>query len=187
MTSRPYPRLHARALRAAAATAGRGRYFTGAPCKWGHIAERRVDNGNCVVCALEKGRGRPKEYWRENDKARQRRLKTDPEFAAHRRAQKARSERIRRQRPDVKALRRAERMKRIADLLQRTPVWADLDAIKLVYLVSEQRERLTGVEHHVDHFYPLRGKKVSGLHVPLNLRVLPGPENLSKGAQLPVM
>ena len=72
---------------------------------------------------------------------------------------------------------------RKANQSQRTPSWANLDAIKLVYLVAEQRTRLTGEAHHVDHFYPLNGKTVSGLHVSLNLRVIPARENLRKGAR----
>jgi hypothetical protein len=101
-----------------------------------------------------------------------------------RRLQKRLSENKRRERVDVKAYRRAERMKRIADQRCRTPAWANLDAIKLVYLVAEQRTRLSGVPHHVDHFYPLNGKTVSGLHTSLNLRVIPARENLLKGSQL---
>jgi hypothetical protein len=26
------------------------RYFTGKPCKHGHVSERRTDTGNCVEC-----------------------------------------------------------------------------------------------------------------------------------------
>jgi hypothetical protein len=50
--------------------------------------------------------------------------------------------------------------------------------------VAEQRTRLSGIQHHVDHFYPLNGRTVSGLHTSLNLRVIPAMENLRKGARL---
>jgi hypothetical protein len=119
------------------------------------------------------------------DEPRKLKIKTDSIFAAHRRKQKRDAENKRRRRVDVKIARLAEGAAYRANKLHRTPAWADLDAIKLVYLVSEQRTRLSGIEHHVDHFYPLNGKRVSGLHVPLNLRVIPGAENLRKGAQLP--
>jgi hypothetical protein len=35
-----------------AAKRGLTRYFTGKPCKNGHVAERLVSNGNCIECAL---------------------------------------------------------------------------------------------------------------------------------------
>ena len=73
--------------------------------------------------------------------------------------------------------------KRRSSKLQRTPSWItdiQLAEIKSFYIESEIRTRLTGVQHHVDHIYPLQGKDVSGLHVPWNLQVLTATENLNK-------
>lgn len=64
--------------------------------------------------------------------------------------------------------------------LQRTPTWADQKQILSVYRQAKQITDATGVQHHVDHIYPLQGKLVSGLHVENNLQVIPWLENIVK-------
>lgn len=73
--------------------------------------------------------------------------------------------------------------KRRAAKLQRTPHWLTEDdhwMIEQAYELAALRTKLTGIPWHVDHKLPLQGKTVSGLHVPLNLQVIPGKENLMK-------
>jgi hypothetical protein len=71
--------------------------------------------------------------------------------------------------------------KRRAAQLQRTPIW-DPDAHLIIakYQLAAMLTKASGIEHHVDHIIPLQGKKVSGLHVFSNLRVIPGSDNVKK-------
>ena len=64
--------------------------------------------------------------------------------------------------------------KRRSAKLQRTPAWADLEAIKQFYLNCPKG-------YHVDHIVPLQGVNVSGFHVLNNLQYLSASENCSKG------
>lgn len=64
---------------------------------------------------------------------------------------------------------------------QATPKWSDLTAIKAIYKEAARRRKETGTEWHVDHEVPLKHPLVCGLHCEFNLRVIPGPENQSKG------
>ena len=57
--------------------------------------------------------------------------------------------------------------------------WADRDEINGIYkIAARMRER--GEDVHVDHVIPLKGRRVSGLHVPENLQIIPAAENLAK-------
>ena len=74
--------------------------------------------------------------------------------------------------------------KRKAAKLQRTPAWLtedDLWMIEQAHELAALRTKLFGFPWHVDHILPLQGKYVSGLHVPLNMQVIPGLENCRKG------
>jgi hypothetical protein len=70
--------------------------------------------------------------------------------------------------------------KRKARKLQATPAWADLEAIKGIYLLAAIFNR-TGMDIHVDHIVPLISDKVCGLHCEANLQLLSASDNISKG------
>jgi hypothetical protein len=81
--------------------------------------------------------------------------------------------------------RSAYQAKRRAMLIQRTPKWLtqdDLWMIEEAYELAKKRTEMFGFEWHVDHVIPLLGKKVSGFHVPSNIQVIPGLENVRKNA-----
>lgn len=66
-----------------------------------------------------------------------------------------------------------------------TPPWADHAAILAIYAEAIRISEETGIQHHVDHFYPLKGRTVSGLHVETNLRIIPAVENIRKNNRHP--
>ena len=83
-------------------------------------------------------------------------------------------------RPEIAS---ASAAKRRAVKLQRTPAWlTDFDRLKIkcLYSVAAMLTRENKESWHVDHVIPLQGNLVSGLHVPSNMRVLRGKENISK-------
>lgn len=69
------------------------------------------------------------------------------------------------------------------DKLRRTPAWltnADHIAMAKIYETARRLTAETGIKHEVDHILPMRGKDVSGLHVPSNLQILTKSENIKK-------
>lgn len=78
----------------------------------------------------------------------------------------------------------SDRMYRHATQLNATPKWVNRREIDAVYKRASEITRSTGIKHHVDHIYPLRGRGFVGLHVPWNLQILTAKENMSKGNRL---
>lgn len=73
---------------------------------------------------------------------------------------------------------------------QRTPKWLtehDKLRIRCMYSIAAMLTRSNEEPWHVDHVIPLQGKLVSGLHVPTNLRVMRGVENISKKNKFEVL
>lgn len=169
----PKTRKEARAI-------GALKYFTGKPCKRGHVATRLSSCGVCEVC----GREAAKEYSARNYERRKGYYKewcgkNPGKLSVINRAWQARN-------PEkmlaIKSTRRARK-------LNATPSWLTEQhklEIEQKYTLAIIHEQVTGFKWHVDHIVPLRGKKVCGLHVPWNLQVIPAKENLKKHATFEV-
>jgi 5-methylcytosine-specific restriction endonuclease McrA len=145
---------------------GLTRYFTGLPCKHGHIAEKLLSNRTCIECLLIKKKIR-------NER---------PDI------KKASIKRLRDK--DIKnpAARLARTRKRQASKLQRTPAWLTAEDHSLMadyYQMAKELELIFPWKQHVDHILPLQGKLVSGLHTPLNLQILSEAANLQKSNKTP--
>lgn len=73
--------------------------------------------------------------------------------------------------------------KRRAEKINRTPSWLsedDINEMKKIYDIAQRKSEIEGREYHVDHIIPLKGKYVSGLHVPNNLQIITAAENMKK-------
>ena len=191
--------------RSEALAAGLSVYWTGNPCKHGHLANRLVSNWTCVVCHAKKcAEFQPKwreknsekiteyqkkhaathaEYnkvWRKNNKEKCAETAKKWQQTYAERANNSSKEWRHRNREAMNALKAQRR----AALLSRLPKWLSLDEkwmIKEAYEIAKLRTKITGIKWHVDHVLPLRGANVSGLHTPYNLQVITAYENLKKG------
>lgn len=172
---------------------GLSRYFTGRPCKRGHIAERRVSGRCCVICSSEIAM-----KWAKENPDRTKEIVTGWN-RKNKEKESARAREWRKNNPDTykrmvakwrknnslkyKAYMAMTANNRRTSKIQRTPTWLTEDDMFLIseaYELAALRTQMFGFSWHVDHIIPLRGKTVSGLHVPWNLQVIPGAENMRK-------
>lgn len=146
-------------------------YFTGKPCKRGHVAPRFTSTRNCVECNKERGRVANMTHLSAKLKRATARVNywKDPE-AARERGREAGQRYYERHPKRVLADTRLQQIQK----QQRTPKWANLKAIRVFYEACPEG-------YEVDHIIPLKGKSVSGLHVLENLQYLTVRENRSKG------
>lgn len=162
------------AARKAAMLAGEKTYFHGIPCKRGHIAPRQTVNGMCMECLkLKNADPKVKAYkLRHKRDNRKRYTELGREY----------KKKWNKENPHYFT---AYFIKRTKKLAQATPNWVDIAEIGHIHKYREAISRKTGVEYHVDHYYPLQGKKICGLNVPWNLQVITAEENLAKHNKMP--
>lgn len=82
---------------------------------------------------------------------------------------------------------KADKSRRKERVAIATPKWLSplqIEAINFYYMMADLRTKTSGVEYHVDHIVPLRGKNVCGLNVPWNLETIPAKENLENGNKM---
>jgi 5-methylcytosine-specific restriction endonuclease McrA len=177
---------------------GATHYYTGEPCKHGHIALRKT-KGACVECLKiewQRGNESRAEYFKEYNKRDDIKDRKSDWYQANRdavidRAKTRPAEKLREYRnawkennilqvrADTKARRRKHR--------EATPPWLtkkQKTEIRQLYQIAITMTKTTGEQYVVDHIVPLRSPNVCGLHVPWNLRVITQEENLKKSNKL---
>lgn len=169
-------------------------YYTGKPCKHGHVVERRVNDCNCMECRKilkkqyyekypEKSRyGTPenkqkqkRRYYKKhkesiseyNAQYVKNKLKTDPNY------RKRNDKKYRDNHPERSAKRKAQK-------IQATPKWYEDKQVNILYLKRNELSELWDMILHVDHIVPLQGENVCGLHCWDNLQILEASLNISK-------
>jgi len=173
-------------------------YFTGKPCKHGHITLRKT-KGTCVECMRiewanpsetrkaytnkynksESGKANKRRYYEANKEDVIARAIARPDADKHRYRMNYKKNDPDKYR-ELVGLRQRRRK-------QATPKWLTAThkmEIRLKYRLAAELSRRTGVKYVVDHIIPMFGKTVCGLHVPWNLDVITHSENSKKSNKL---
>ena len=174
-------------------------YFTGEPCKHGHIAPRKT-KGACIECIKvewqknsvtradyfqqynksEAGKESKQRYYEANRDAVVARALSTPNALKNEYRKRWKSANVLQVLADNKVRRRKHR--------QATPPWLtrrQKTEMRAMYQIAITMSKTTGERYVVDHIWPLRSDFVSGLHVPWNLRVVTPEENALKSNKLP--
>lgn len=169
-------------------------YFTGEPCKYGHIAARKT-KGACVECLKvewgkaniarveyfaaynksEAGQKAKRRYYEQNREAVIARASARPDEDKNR--YRAKHKKLH---PEYYNTLNNVRKRRHKNA---TPSWITAEqkyAMRELYVQASRLTAVTGERYVVDHIVPLINPVVCGLHVPWNLRVITQAENLQK-------
>ena len=185
---------------------GLNRYFTGKPCKRGHVVARYTSNCKCPLCHQQTRKESDIKYFlshsveiiqkqrkfrKENPDSRKEETRKyytknktkictkAREWAVDNKEKMKRiHKRWRSKNPDKLAIAH----NRYLSVRNRAiPAWAETELIKKVYLMRDILNELWNTNFHVDHIIPLQGKNVCGLHCWNNLQLLDAKLNSSKG------
>ena len=173
-------------------------YFTGQPCKHGHISLRKT-KGACLECLKvewAKGNETRAEYFKQynqseaSQKAKKEYYERNKEQVIARAAarpveqRRLHREKYKAQNPELYKAFTSVRRRRHKNA---TPKWITPEqklAMRNLYLKAQELTKIAGERYVVDHIIPLISPDVCGLHVPWNLRVITQEENLKKSNKL---
>ena len=164
MEKRKFPASQSEALRQ-----GVTYYFTGKPCKHGHLSERFAKNKNCRECLRIRNRARThtKDYWLDyGDEQYKERKRQNASKYYHARSHK-----------------RAVRKRRFFEKASRVATSQGVTELRRLRLEAQLLSIDTGVKHEVDHIIPLIHDEVCGLDVPDNVQILTKAENRRKASR----
>jgi hypothetical protein len=164
--------------------------YIGQDCPQGHGGERYSSNWKCVRCHQIKKQAAKKAKRLANPKKRGRPPKPESEKVKYvfKLSEEALAKRRQYQKeywakPENAGKKKAKRAKNRAKKELRIPAWLSKDdiwMIKEAYDLATERTKLFGFRWDVDHIIPMKGKLISGLHVPTNLQVIPHTTNVRK-------
>lgn len=180
-TSRSYPIKGVMILqikkRSQALLDGDKYYFTGKPCKNGHVCKRHISSG-CYECTLsyqKSYRENNSDYWSKKN------VKWNNANREYKRSSdKLYREKTKERRKAFRSIYKSQ--KKQASKIFNTE-W-DLLVMEECYDLVERRGNETGLEWHIDHMYPLKARNICGLHCGDNLQVIPAQMNLEKNNKL---
>ena len=177
-----------------AKAAGLDKYFTGKPCRRGHLSQRRTSNSQCIECqclAVKQHYRKNKDLyklrareWERANPDRCRELKQswlDENRDKHQiSVDNWNARNIDKRRATIRVWSvnnrekcRSKGARYRANKFQAQPSWVDIEAIEAVYMSCPDG-------YHVDHQIPLNHPLVCGLHVPWNLKPIPAIDNWKK-------
>ena len=173
---------------------GISHYYTGIPCKYGHIDLRNI-RAECLICK--------KIEWKKSNKIRLQNPKSKASKEAGSRYYEKNKELVKaranaRPKEEISQYKKTykinnpEYYKALVSVRRRkhrkaTPKWITASqklAMRELYLQAQNLTKLTGERYVVDHIVPLINEAICGLHVPWNLRVITQKENLNKSNKL---